>query len=100
MSIAVGSVVGRSRLQNPMDSYQDEDLHILREKWSDALMRRRQYLDQQIQKLINKKGTRLNFYNHCIFKYSAQIKFFENYISSIKLGTKNISNYIIIYIYN
>ncbi|XP_031784038.1 kinesin-like protein KIF13A isoform X4 [Nasonia vitripennis] len=55
MSIAVGSVVGRNRLQNPLDSYQDEDLHILREKWSDALMRRRQYLDQQIQKLINKK---------------------------------------------
>ena len=56
INIAVGSVVGRSRLQTPMDSYQDEDLHILREKWSDALMRRRQYLDQQIQKLINKKG--------------------------------------------
>ncbi|XP_031784045.1 kinesin-like protein KIF13A isoform X11 [Nasonia vitripennis] len=56
MSIAVGSVVGRNRLQNPLDSYQDEDLHILREKWSDALMRRRQYLDQQIQKLINKKA--------------------------------------------
>ena len=38
-----------------MDSYQDEDLAKLREKWSDALMRRRQYLDQQIQKLINKQ---------------------------------------------
>ncbi|XP_011505399.1 PREDICTED: kinesin-like protein KIF13A [Ceratosolen solmsi marchali] len=55
ISIAVGSVVGRSRLQTPMDSYQDEDLHVLREKWSDALMRRRQYLDEQIQKIINKK---------------------------------------------
>jgi kinesin family protein 13 len=46
----------RSRLQKPLDSYQEEDLAVLREKWSDALMRRRQYLDQQIQKLINKQG--------------------------------------------
>ncbi|XP_012274731.1 kinesin-like protein KIF13B isoform X2 [Orussus abietinus] len=55
LSIAVGSVSVRNRLQIPLDSYQDEDLSILREKWSDALMRRRQYLDQQIQKLINKQ---------------------------------------------
>ncbi|XP_049855904.1 kinesin-like protein KIF13A isoform X3 [Schistocerca gregaria] len=55
VSIAVGSVSIRSRLQKPLDSYQEEDLSILREKWSDALMRRRQYLDQQIQKLINKQ---------------------------------------------
>ncbi|XP_011262990.1 kinesin-like protein KIF13B isoform X5 [Camponotus floridanus] len=55
LNIAVGSVSVRNRLQIPLDSYQDEDLSILREKWSDALMRRRQYLDQQIQKLINKQ---------------------------------------------
>lgn len=55
MSIAIGSVNVRSRLQKPMDSYQEEDLTILREKWSDALGRRRKYLDQQIQKLINKE---------------------------------------------
>jgi len=56
LNIAVGSVSVRNRLQIPLDSYQDEDLSILRDKWSDALMRRRQYLDQQIQKLINKQG--------------------------------------------
>ncbi|XP_003398365.1 kinesin-like protein KIF13B isoform X12 [Bombus affinis] len=55
LNIAVGSVSVRNRLQIPLDSYQDEDLSILREKWSEALMRRRQYLDQQIQKLINKQ---------------------------------------------
>ncbi|KAL0268806.1 UNVERIFIED_CONTAM: hypothetical protein PYX00_010619 [Menopon gallinae] len=55
VSIAIGSVCIRSRLQKALDSYQEEDLTILREKWSDALMRRRQYLDQQIQKLINKQ---------------------------------------------
>lgn len=54
LSVAVGSVTVRSRLQKPMDSYQEEDLTVLREKWSEALGRRRQYLDQQIQKLINK----------------------------------------------
>ncbi|XP_044582123.1 kinesin-like protein KIF13A isoform X7 [Cotesia glomerata] len=56
LDIAVGSVSVRNRYQNPLDSYQDEDLSVLREKWSDALMRRRQYLDQHIQKLINKKN--------------------------------------------
>ncbi|XP_055686060.1 kinesin-like protein KIF13A isoform X2 [Lutzomyia longipalpis] len=54
LSIAVGSVTVRSRLQKPLDSYQEEDLTVLRDKWSEALGRRRQYLDQQIQKLINK----------------------------------------------
>lgn len=56
ISIAIGSVTVRSRLQKPLDSYQEEDLTILREKWSEALGRRRKYLDQQIQKLINKEG--------------------------------------------
>ncbi|XKL66819.1 hypothetical protein PGB90_010239 [Kerria lacca] len=55
-NIAVGSIINRSRLQKALDSYQDEDLNVLREKWSDALMRRRQYLDQQIQSLINKQN--------------------------------------------
>lgn len=45
----------RLRLQKPLDSYQEEDLTVLREKWSDALNRRREYLDQQIQRLINKQ---------------------------------------------
>ncbi|KAG5679191.1 hypothetical protein PVAND_008778 [Polypedilum vanderplanki] len=55
INIAIGSVTVRSRLQKPLDSYQEEDLTVLREKWSEALGRRRKYLDQQIQKLINKE---------------------------------------------
>lgn len=47
-------MVSRSRLQKPLDSYQEEDLVILREKWSKALTRRREYLDSQIQRIINK----------------------------------------------
>ncbi|XP_073848830.1 kinesin heavy chain 73 isoform X2 [Musca autumnalis] len=55
VNISIGSVSVRSRLQRALDSYQEEDLTILREKWSEALGRRRQYLDQQIQKLIKKE---------------------------------------------
>ncbi|XP_066905264.1 kinesin-like protein KIF13A isoform X5 [Halyomorpha halys] len=55
-NIALGSVSARSRLQKPLDSYQEDDLNRLRDKWSEALMRRRNYLDQQIQRLINKQG--------------------------------------------
>lgn len=61
INISIGSVTVRSRLQKPLDSYQEEDLTVLREKWSEALGRRRKYLDQQIQKLINKEGKSLCF---------------------------------------
>ncbi|XP_075976205.1 kinesin heavy chain 73 isoform X4 [Anticarsia gemmatalis] len=53
LSVEVGSVSVRSRLQMPLDSYQDEDLAVLRERWSDALFRRRQHLHAQLQKLVN-----------------------------------------------
>ncbi|XP_069985793.1 kinesin-like protein KIF13A isoform X3 [Penaeus vannamei] len=53
-SINIGSVCGRLRCQRQLDSYTEEDLNILRERWSEALKRRRMYLDQQIQKIINK----------------------------------------------
>lgn len=56
IKIEVGSVLERSRLQKTLDSYQEEDLSILREKWSDALKKRRKYLDEQIKKLIDKQG--------------------------------------------
>uniref|UniRef100_A0A0A1XLP7 Kinesin-like protein KIF13A n=1 Tax=Zeugodacus cucurbitae TaxID=28588 RepID=A0A0A1XLP7_ZEUCU len=55
VNIAIGSISVRSRLQRPLDSYQEEDLTVLRERWSEALGRRRSYLDQQIQKLIKKE---------------------------------------------
>lgn len=56
LEIEVGSVTVRSRLQKPLDSYQEEDLTVLRDKWCDVLKRRREYLDQQIKKLIDKPG--------------------------------------------
>lgn len=54
-SIAIGSVCARSKLQKGLDSYQEEDLTLLREKWSDCLMRRHDYLDDQIQKMFKKQ---------------------------------------------
>ncbi|XP_072940106.1 kinesin-like protein KIF13A isoform X5 [Epargyreus clarus] len=53
VSLELGSVTVRSRLQKPLDSYQEEDLAMLRERWSDALARRRQHLHAQLQKLVN-----------------------------------------------
>ncbi|KAL3888334.1 hypothetical protein ACJMK2_000704 [Sinanodonta woodiana] len=53
-SISVGSICGRFKLQKGLDSYQEEDLNLVRDRWSEALARRKNYLDEQIQKLINK----------------------------------------------
>lgn len=55
IKIEVGGVMHRNRLQKALDSYQEEDLTVLREKWNDALQKRRQYLNQQLQNLSNKK---------------------------------------------
>ncbi len=40
-SVEVGSPGYRSKLQRPLDSYQEEDLNQVRKKWVDALGRRR-----------------------------------------------------------
>ncbi|XP_077382990.1 kinesin-like protein KIF13A isoform X2 [Festucalex cinctus] len=66
LSVSIGCVTLRSiKLQRPldtyqrevqddMDSYQEEDLSCVRERWSEALIKRREYLDEQIKKIINK----------------------------------------------
>ncbi|XP_072548602.1 kinesin-like protein KIF13A isoform X4 [Salminus brasiliensis] len=55
LSVSIGCVSARStKLQRPLDSYQEEDLNCVRERWSDALIKRREYLDEQINKIINK----------------------------------------------
>uniref|UniRef100_A0A0L8I897 Kinesin motor domain-containing protein n=1 Tax=Octopus bimaculoides TaxID=37653 RepID=A0A0L8I897_OCTBM len=55
VSISIGCICVRSKLQKGLDSYQEEDLNLLGERWSDALMRRKAYLAEQFQKLINKQ---------------------------------------------
>uniref|UniRef100_A0A4W5KVS0 BMERB domain-containing protein n=1 Tax=Hucho hucho TaxID=62062 RepID=A0A4W5KVS0_9TELE len=34
---------------------QEEDLNCVRDRWSEALIKRREYLDEQINKIINKQ---------------------------------------------
>ncbi|KFZ57662.1 Kinesin-like KIF13A, partial [Podiceps cristatus] len=56
LSVSIGGVTARStKLQRGLDSYQEEDLNSVRERWSDALLKRREYLDEQIQKISNKQ---------------------------------------------
>ncbi|XP_034553281.1 kinesin-like protein KIF13A isoform X7 [Notolabrus celidotus] len=56
LSVSIGCVSARStKLQRPLDSYQEEDLNCVRERWSEALIKRREYLDEQIKKIINKR---------------------------------------------
>ncbi len=54
--VSIGCVCARSKLQKGLDSYQEEDLTRLREKWSEALNKRREYLDEQLQRIMNKEG--------------------------------------------
>lgn len=56
-SLAIGCICSRTKLQKGLDSYQEEDLTNLRDRWNEALSRRHKYLDSQIQSLINKTGT-------------------------------------------
>jgi len=55
-SIAIGSIYLRHRSDEPLDSYQDTDLDRLRGKWADALMHRRDYLDKELRKIMERKG--------------------------------------------
>uniref|UniRef100_A0ABM5FB14 Kinesin-like protein KIF13B isoform X2 n=1 Tax=Pogona vitticeps TaxID=103695 RepID=A0ABM5FB14_9SAUR len=65
LSVAVGCVQTRNirppknhenhqEEDDDMDSYQDRDLERLRRKWLNALTKRQEYLDQQLQKLAGK----------------------------------------------
>ncbi|XP_041101702.1 kinesin-like protein KIF13A isoform X2 [Polyodon spathula] len=56
LSVSIGCVSARStKLQRALDSYQEEDLNCVRDKWSEALIKRKEYLDEQIKKIINKQ---------------------------------------------
>lgn len=75
-SVSIGGICSRSKLQKPLDTYQEEDLTLLREKWSEALMKRREYLDSQIQKIINKKGEN-KIINLKVIKMPLDVMFFK-----------------------
>ena len=54
-SVSIGAPCTRSKLQKPLDSYQEEDLNQLRRKWTQALTRRKEYLDKEIKTYLNKE---------------------------------------------
>ena len=56
VSLSVGGLCLRSKMQKPLDSYQEQDLSLLRERWGEALARRREYLDSQIQALVGRQN--------------------------------------------
>ena len=64
--MSIGCVCARSKLQKGLDSYQEEDLTVLREKWSGALNKRKEYLDEQLQRTMNKEGERI-LLSHFVF---------------------------------
>lgn len=53
-SIAIGCVCVRAKVQKSLDSYQEFDLNFLREKWSEILRKRQDYLQEQISELMAK----------------------------------------------
>ncbi|XP_075057298.1 kinesin-like protein KIF13B isoform X2 [Mixophyes fleayi] len=46
---------GHQDIGEDVDSYQDRDLDRLKRKWLNALTKRQEYLDQQLQKLVSKQ---------------------------------------------
>ena len=54
VSVSVGGLCVRSKMQKPLDSYQEQDLCKLRERWGEALAKRKEYLDSQIQALMTR----------------------------------------------
>ena len=50
---SIGSPCVRSKLDKPLDSYQEEDLNMLREAWTKALSKRKGHLQSQIQKFMD-----------------------------------------------
>ena len=55
-----------------LDSYQEADLGVLRERWTEALEKRREYLDSQLQKIMTKDCELL----HCFPNISFMFKFY------------------------
>jgi hypothetical protein len=52
--------------------FQDRDLERLRRKWLNALTKRQEYLDQQLQKLVSKPG-RKSKWNISLSPYQCRV---------------------------
>lgn len=54
--VQIGCVCVRSKVQKSLDSYQESDLAVLNEKWSNILQKRQTYLQDQMNELLNKEN--------------------------------------------
>jgi len=53
VDVSVGAPALRNKTERALDSYQEGDLHLLRETWSRALEKRKLHLQSQIQEYMN-----------------------------------------------
>ena len=51
--VEIGSVILRSKQDVPMDSYQDGDFNLMKEKWGHTLQRRKEYLDNEMKIIMD-----------------------------------------------
>ena len=61
-SISVGGPCVRSELQKPLDSYQEDDLNRLRQRWGDALAKRK-----EVDWLFSTKFQNITNITHSLF---------------------------------
>jgi len=75
LEVSAGCPTLRNRLQKPLDSYQEEDLNLLRETWSHALDKRKTHLQQQIQSFmdIEDKTTSEKEREECLLQQLVQL---------------------------
>ena len=54
-SVEIGSVVMRAKQDVPLDSFQEQDFNLLKEKWGQMLLLRKDYLDSEMKILMDKQ---------------------------------------------
>ena len=52
--VEIGSVVVRAKQDVPLDSFQEHDFNIMKEKWGQTLVLRKEYLDSEMKSLMDK----------------------------------------------
>ena len=52
--VEIGSVILRSKQEVPLDSYQEGDFNLMKEKWGHTLQLRKEYLDSEMKIIMDK----------------------------------------------
>ena len=53
-NVEIGSVVVRAKQDVPLDSFQEQDFNIMKEKWGEMLLLRKEFLDKEMKNLMDK----------------------------------------------